>query len=361
MSNDKGSLEYGDHAPKFSIADDISEVYGLPGIHESVIDIDASQEDMEITDVKMQEVFFRICIFFIRAFKCSYHILYALALFIDHHELKAFTELVYTITGQKFGKFINRKLPGQNFNLHLIGLAKKIMAEKLDHVRIQPPLNLGLKGLDYRKKRRDEGKLHLFQPESSKTFIVKCFRQESDEPEEVFKCDPSIAEKIQKENKNISLTSYRIKGLGFSKAFIKMPSWVKYNETLTATEIYEERYVRPLLNESDIYVISSWETKKTYVLKHLTISDDMNLLVLSTRHSYLNAVITRLNFKSYYNINETVLAELWDWAKKMTSLPIENWKSASLICYLRKDVQGIVRAFKTNFSELQIKKYHDKS
>ncbi|CAI2189283.1 3688_t:CDS:2 [Funneliformis geosporum] len=160
-----------------------------------------------------------------------------------------------------------------------------------------------------------------------------------------------------------------------------MPSWVKYNETLTATEIYEERYVRPLLNESDIYVISSWETKKTYVLKHLTISDDMNLLVLSTRHSYLNAVITRLNFKSYYNINGNInlpdhkrvvcqieslhqitnnckCAELWDWAKKMTSLPIENWKSASLICYLRKDVQGIVCALKTDFSELRIKEYH---
>jgi hypothetical protein len=57
----------GDHAPKFSVADDISEVYGLPGIHEcingqkplrAVINIDASQEDMETTGVKAQEVFF---------------------------------------------------------------------------------------------------------------------------------------------------------------------------------------------------------------------------------------------------------------------------------------------------------------
>ncbi|RGB27708.1 hypothetical protein C1646_768747 [Rhizophagus diaphanus] len=45
-----------DHAPKFSIADDISEVYGLPRIHESMIDIDAPQEDMEATDVKAQEL-----------------------------------------------------------------------------------------------------------------------------------------------------------------------------------------------------------------------------------------------------------------------------------------------------------------
>jgi len=58
---------------------------------------------------------------------------------------------------------------------------------------------------------------------------------------------------------------------------------------------------------------------------------------------------------------ETVLAELWDWAKKMSSLPFENRKSASLICHLRKDVQGIVRAFKTDFPELRIKEYHGKS
>src|SRR2546429_620753 len=149
-----------DRAPKFSVADDISEVYGLPGIHEcingqkslrAVIDIDAPQKDMEITGVKAQEVFIRICLSFIRALyrildcswedilnglviatssdpsKCSYHILYALALLIDHHELKAFTELVYTITGEKFGKFIDRGLPGQNFNLRLIGLAKKVV------------------------------------------------------------------------------------------------------------------------------------------------------------------------------------------------------------------------------------------
>ena len=65
----------GDHAPKFSVADNISEVYGLPGIHEcingqkplrAVIDIDATQEDMEANGVKTQEVFIRICLSFIR-------------------------------------------------------------------------------------------------------------------------------------------------------------------------------------------------------------------------------------------------------------------------------------------------------
>jgi hypothetical protein len=48
-----------------------------------------------------------------------------------------------------------------------------------------------------------------------------------------------------------------------------MPSCVKYNEALMATETYKERYVRPLSNEGDIYVESSWETGKTYVLEHL--------------------------------------------------------------------------------------------
>src|SRR5437763_13306435 len=45
----------------------------------------------------------------------------------------------------------------------------------------------------------------------------------------------------------------------------------------------------------------------------------------------------------------------------MSLLPFENRTSASLICHLRKDVQGIVRALKTDFPELRIKEYHGKS
>ncbi|EXX52731.1 hypothetical protein RirG_250500 [Rhizophagus irregularis DAOM 197198w] len=213
---------------------------------------------------------------------------------------------------------------------------------------------------------------------SSGTFIVKCFWQCSDEPGEVFECDPSIAEKIQQENKNPLQSSYKVKALGFPKAFVKIPSWVKYSETLTATETYNERYVRPLPNEDDIYVGSPWEIGKTYILENLAIPNDVNLLVLSTRHFYSNAVTTRLNLKSYCDINgninlpdhkrvalrknrvfsiihntyqpqegktfrlapnkETVLAELWNWAKQMSSLHFENQKSVSLICHLKKDV-----------------------
>ncbi|CAI2192808.1 9075_t:CDS:2, partial [Funneliformis geosporum] len=65
------------------------------------------------------------------------------------------------------------------------------------------------------------------------------------------------------------------------------------------------------------------ETGKTYVLKHLTISDDVNLLVLSTCYSSSNAVTTRLNLKLYCDIDVCVL--------------------------------------KTDFPELRIKKYHGKS
>ena len=135
---------------------------------------------METTGVKAQEVFIRICLSFIRALyrildcswknilnglviatssdssKCSYHVLYAPALLIDHYELKAFTELVYTLTGEKFSKFIDQGLPGQNFNLRLIDSAKKGRVKRilqfsldnewndLNHTRVQPPTSLGL-------------------------------------------------------------------------------------------------------------------------------------------------------------------------------------------------------------------------
>ncbi|PKY63526.1 hypothetical protein RhiirA4_492774, partial [Rhizophagus irregularis] len=122
--------------------------------------------------------------------KCNYHVLYAPALLIDHYELKAFTELVYTLTGEKFGKYIDKGLPGQNFNLRLIGSAKKGRVKRilhfsldnrwneLDHAKVQSPTSLRLEvrprmlsteknnnplrisGLDYRRK--GLRKLHIF-------------------------------------------------------------------------------------------------------------------------------------------------------------------------------------------------------
>ncbi|CAH1768321.1 13091_t:CDS:2, partial [Entrophospora sp. SA101] len=303
--------------------------------------------------------------------------------------------------------------------------------------------------------------------------------------------DPSIAEKIQQKNKNnmcldgtygtLPPIIHKVKGPKFPKPFLEMPSWAKCDSPLTATEVYKEQYVKPLPKEGDVYVGSPWETGKTYTLEHLTIPEAINLLALSTRHTYSSAVTVRLNLKSYCDIEtkdinlpdhqrvvcqieslhriinkckcekkckclpipydlwldeavsvnsqahtrlagrsrenlyklihdarriivmdndltdlniewikslrngkqfsvihntyqpqkgktfrlapnrETVLAELWEWAKVMSSLPYEERKSASLICHQRTDVQGIARALIRDFPTLRIKRYHGKS
>ncbi|RGB32797.1 hypothetical protein C1646_762445 [Rhizophagus diaphanus] len=41
--------------------------------------------------------------------------------------------------------------------------------------------------------------------------------------------------------------------------------------------------------------------------------------------------------------------------------PRKSQKSALLICHFRKDIQRVIRTLKTDFPELRIKKYHDKS
>jgi len=68
-------IDQNDRTPKFSVADDISEVYGLFRIHEcingqkplkAVIDIDATHDDMKANGVKSDSVFIRICCSFIK-------------------------------------------------------------------------------------------------------------------------------------------------------------------------------------------------------------------------------------------------------------------------------------------------------
>ncbi|RGB21736.1 hypothetical protein C1646_777383 [Rhizophagus diaphanus] len=167
----------------------------------------------------------------------------------------------------------------------------------------------------------------------------------------------------------ISGGSVVIKGLGFPKAFVKTPSWAKYNETLTATEIYEERYVRPLPNEGDIYVGLPWKTGKTYILKNLSIPDDVNLLVLSTRHSYSNAVTTRLNLKSYCDIDGNI--NLPD--HKRVVCQVQSHLAGQSIEKLYKLIQEAMRIIVMDNDlidlnikwikalQLQIKEYHGKS
>ncbi|CAI2190049.1 2557_t:CDS:2, partial [Funneliformis geosporum] len=356
--------QVGDRVPKFSVADDISEVYGryenncwkdiLKGL---LIAISSDPS------------------------KCSYHILYAPALFIDYHELKAFTELVYIITSEKVGKYIDRGLPDQNFILRLIGSAKKSCIKhifqfsldngwnELDHVRVQLPSSLRLEvssrilsieknnillrisvGSDILQKHTNLVLQKHFNYLRDWTIEEKDSENfNSDERRKVFECDPSIAEKIQQENKNLSPTSHRIKD----------------------SKTYKERYVRPLLNKGNIYVGSPWETGKTYVLEHIIISDDSHLAGQSIEKLYkliqearriivIDNDLTDLNIE-WIKALQTILTELWNWIKQMSLLPFENWKSASLICHFRKDLQEIVRALKTDFPELQIKEYHGKS
>ncbi|CAI2174131.1 14469_t:CDS:2, partial [Funneliformis geosporum] len=83
-----------------------------------VIDIDTSGEDIEITENILNGLVIATSS---DSKQCSYHILYALALLIDHYELKAFTKLVYTISAKK-------------------GCVKRI----LDYARVQPPSSLEL-------------------------------------------------------------------------------------------------------------------------------------------------------------------------------------------------------------------------
>ncbi|CAI2191777.1 8316_t:CDS:2, partial [Funneliformis geosporum] len=158
-----------------------------------------------------------------------------------------------------------------------------------------------------------------------------------------------------------------------------------YNESLTATEIYEKRYIKLLFNEGDIYIRSPWKIGKIYVLKNLAIPDDVNLLVLFTQHSYLNTIIIRFNLKSYCDIDVSIITQaqrqsieklykLIQEAKHiiimdndLTNLNIK-WiktlrknKPFSIIHNIYKLQKGIVHAFKTNFPELRIKEYHGKS
>ncbi|CAG8481769.1 3609_t:CDS:2 [Cetraspora pellucida] len=378
MSNNKGSLEdihlwnyllsnyraKEKITPKFSIIDNISEIYGLSRIHEcinrqwllrAVIDINASKEKIEAKNIntKNEEIIKELVIITSSDdSKCSYHFLYTPTLLVDYQELKEFTELVYRLTGEKYEKINQKKIiVGQD---SLKRYANLVLQKYSDY----------LEGWDIEKK-------------NSQYF------QNRDEKGEIFN-NPSIAEKIQQKNNNTP--NYpKIKGPKFLKPFLEMLSWVKCKSLLTTKEVYEKQYVEPLLKEGDVYVGSPWEIGKTYTLEHLTIPDGINLL---TRQIIaMNNDLTDLNIEWIKNLHrnklfsvihniyqfqkgktfrlasnkETVLAELWEWAKQMSSLPSNEQKSASLICHLRKDVQEIVHALRINFPELHIKNYHDKS
>ncbi|CAG8629023.1 16711_t:CDS:2 [Cetraspora pellucida] len=241
-------IDQDNRASKFSIADDIAEVYSLLGIHEcindqnplrAVIDIDALAL-YRILDCGWKDILKELVIAtFSDPSKCSYHILYALAFLIDYHELKAFTDLLIGSAKKGCIKCIFQFLLDNGWN-------------ELDHVRVQPPFNLGFEDIlqkcmnlvlqKHSKYLRD----WTIEEKDSQSFV--------NELEEIFEYNLSIVEKILQKNKILLQPSHKLKGSGFSRAFVKIPSWVKYSETLTTTKTYKERYIRQLPNEGNIYV-----------------------------------------------------------------------------------------------------------
>ncbi|CAG8737742.1 8694_t:CDS:2, partial [Cetraspora pellucida] len=152
--------------------------------------------------------------------------------------------------------------------------------------------------------------------------------------------------------------------------FLKMPAWINCDSPLIATEVYKEQYVEPLSNEGNIYVGLPWETGKTHTLEHLTISDNKVVSVISQAHTHLAGqlrehlykLIHENGLKAFVKINPSKLSTtLTNLRKQISLLPFDKQKSASLICHLRKNVQEIICALKTDFPGLCIKNYHSKS
>ncbi|RIB15287.1 hypothetical protein C2G38_2093631 [Gigaspora rosea] len=166
---------------------------------------------------------------------------------------------------------------------------------------------------------------------------------------------------------------------------------------------YKDQYIKTLPEIPDIYVGSPWGTGKTYALEKLNTPQNVSMLVVSTRHSYSNAITTRLNLESYCDIDGPIHLSLSnffeliynasriialdndltdrniEWIKTLRPnktftvihntyqpqkdktfrlAPFEERRSASLICHERRDVQGSVRGLRNDFPELRIKEYH---
>ncbi|GBC10685.1 hypothetical protein RclHR1_09820004 [Rhizophagus clarus] len=222
-----------DHTPKFSVANDISEVYGLFEIHEcinsqkplrAVINIDASQEDMEATDNGWND--------------------------LNHTRVQPPTNLGLEVRPRMLSI-------EKNNNLLRISVSSDILQKYADLV-LQKYFNYFR---DWTIEEKDSENFVYFNRKASLGPLCKRIhdKDQHDEPGKVFECDPSIAEKIRRENKNTPQSSHKVKA-----------------------------------------------PRKTYILENLVIPDDVNLLVLSTRHSYSNAVTTRLNLKSYYDIDGNI-------------------------------------------------------
>ncbi|GET01846.1 hypothetical protein GLOIN_2v1792147 [Rhizophagus clarus] len=338
--------------------------------------------------------------------KCSYHILYAPVLFIDHHEFKAFTELVYTITGEKFGKYIDRGLPENGWN-------------ELNHARVQPPTSLGLKvkprmlsveqnnnplkiivDHDILKKCADL----ILQKYSNylRDYIIKERDSENFETEKIYVLENlAILNNINllvlstcHSYSNAVITRLNLKLYCDIDGNINLPNYkrvvcqieslhritnnCKCSKKCKCPPIQYDLWLDEIV--SIIAQAQSHLARQSIEKLYKLIQEARRIIVMDNdlidlNIEWIKALHKDKPFSVIHNTyqpqkgkmfclapnKETVLSKLWDWAKKMSLLPFKNQTSALLICYLRKDIQGIVCALKTDFPELQIKKYHDKS
>src|SRR5215210_7913705 len=149
----------------FTLVDHPSEVYGLPDTHECidgnlplrlVLDIDARQKpdpmnpelpSLDGYKISREDLLYRILIactdiinsnlnhFIIldafslasssNANKCSWHIVYKYARFVDYRDLRGFVKKVADRVGKPYSDFIDIGLYKSHFNLRLLGSAKE--------------------------------------------------------------------------------------------------------------------------------------------------------------------------------------------------------------------------------------------
>ncbi len=149
----------------FTVVDHPSEVYGLPDIHECidgnlplrlVLDIDTRQKpdpmnpelpSLDGYKISREDLLSKILIacadiiysdlnhfIILNAFalasssnanKCSWHIVYPYACFIDYRDLKGFVEKVTDRVGKPYSEFIDIGLYKSHFSFRLLGSAKE--------------------------------------------------------------------------------------------------------------------------------------------------------------------------------------------------------------------------------------------
>ncbi|PKK63190.1 hypothetical protein RhiirC2_789266 [Rhizophagus irregularis] len=151
----------------FTVVNHLFEVYGLPDTHECingnlplrlVLDIDAKQKPDLMNPEFPSLDKYKITHAFALASssnsdKCSWHIMYPYAHFIDYRDLRGFVEKVADRVGKPYSEFIDIGLYKSRFSLCLLGSAKEDRVKrtalssvkqgycKLENYLVQPKSN----------------------------------------------------------------------------------------------------------------------------------------------------------------------------------------------------------------------------